>query len=393
MRHLTASPGQTALLTLGVAAGVFIFVFMSALIGGLADLLVARTIGNIAHVSVEPAERQPDALAPGTPGLLLAQQRAALRREQMRTAAAFEPLIAGLPGVVAISPQITGNAFAVVGQATAPVGVTGVEPDRVNAIAEIGARLVAGSTALTGGSVLIGSRLAADLGLRPGQALRLRTDAGAERVVQVGGVFEIGVDALDRRSVFVSLSMARTLFAQTQGVSRIEVKLADPDDAPALAAEIAARTGLRATPWTEGNAQLLEGLRAQANTGTVIKGFALVTIVIGVASALMLSTYRRRPEIGIMRTMGASRRFVVAVFVAQGALIGLAGALVGAGAGYLALSTFPPPGAVSAGGLPIDVGQGGYGAAIALTVVASVLAAILPARAAARTDPAEAIGS
>src|SRR5690606_24551209 len=116
--------------------------------------------------------------------------------------------------------------------------------------------------------------------------------------------FELGVDALDSRSAFVSLSTARTLFELPQGISRIEIKLIDLNQANDIAARIAAETGLKATPWTEGNASLLDGLRAQGSSGDLIKAFALITIIIGVASALLLSTYRRRSEIGIMRAMG-----------------------------------------------------------------------------------------
>ena len=126
-----------------------------------------------------------------------------------------------------------------------------------------------------------------------------------------------------------------------QGVSRIEIKLSDLYAADATAARIKAMTGLPATSWTENAQQLLEALKAQAQTGCILKSFALITIVIGVASALLLSTYRRRPEIGIMRAMGAPRCFVVFVFVMQGAMIGLVGGLIGAGIGYAVLLAFP----------------------------------------------------
>ena len=159
-----------------------------------------------------------------------------------------------------------------------------------------------------------------------------------------------------------------------------------------MARQIAASTGLDATPWTEANQQLLDGLTAQRRSGDLIKGFALVTIVIGVASALLLSTYRRRSEIGIMRAMGASRRFVVLVFVAQGALIGILGGVIGAGLGYLALSPFPLPELASAGGFPIDIRQGAYDSAILLTTLGAILASIWPARSAARVDPVMVIG-
>ncbi len=139
-------------------------------------------------------------------------------------------------------------------------------------------------------------------------------------------------------------------------------------------------------------AQLLEALSAQAQTGYFLKTFAMITIIIGVASALLLSTYRRRPEIGIMRAMGASRRFVVGVFVLQGGLVGLLGGVSGAALGYLALLPFPSRENWRPGILPIDIHEGSYGLAIALTVLGAVLASILPARSAARVDPVSAIG-
>jgi lipoprotein-releasing system permease protein len=175
-------------------------------------------------------------------------------------------------------------------------------------------------------------------------------------------------------------------------VTRIEIKLDDLNAADGTAQRIRALTGLDAVPWTDGAEQLMEALSAQAQTGYVLKAFALITIVIGVASALLLSTYRRRPEIGIMRAMGAGRGFVVFVFVTQGALVGLLGGITGAALGYLALLPFPGRDEFRPGTLPMDITQGSYGLAVALTVLGAVLASILPARAAARVDPVTAIG-
>jgi lipoprotein-releasing system permease protein len=392
LRYLTATKAQTGLLIAGVAVGVFVFIFMSALIGGLAVFLVQRTVGDIAHVTVEAPSRDPVSLLPHEPNILVVEQRATAQRNQLRTAGAFLPLISAMPEVTATSQQIIGNGFIVRGQATAPVSVTGVEDNKVSAIADIESNLVAGETLLTNSTVIVGRTLADDLGLTVGQVVRIRSERDVERPLVVGGIFELGVEGLDARAAFVSLATARTLFDLPQGISRIEIKLADLNQADAMAARIAAETGLETSPWTEGNAQLLDGLRAQANSGNLIKAFALITIVIGVASALLLSTYRRRSEIGIMRAMGATRGFVVIVFVLQGALIGIIGGLVGAGLGYLALSPFPLPELAPPGGLPIDVRQGSYGLAIALTAIGAILAAILPARSAARVDPVTVIG-
>ncbi|MBN9309182.1 MAG: ABC transporter permease [Devosia sp.] len=387
-RYLTANKSQTALLISGVAVGVFVFVFMSALIGGLAVLLVQRTVGNISHITIEAPDADADAIAVDSHiRQLLVRQRSSAQRTLLRSADAFVPLIEAMSEVKAISPQVVGNGFMLRGERRAAVSVTGVEPDKVTAIADLGSRLTAGSTELTSSNIVLGQKLADDLGVRVGQVVRLRSDRGIERSFLVGGLFAVGVEALDGRAAFVSLSAARTLFEIPQGLSRIEVKLNDVYQADAIARRIAADTGLDATPWTANNAQLLDGLRAQASSGNLIKAFALITIVIGVASALSLSTYRRRPEIGIMRAMGASRGFVTLVFIVQGALIGLIGGLLGTGLGYAALAPFPPPELTGSAGLPIDVRQGAYGLALLLTVVAATLASILPSRSAARVEP------
>src|SRR5690606_20961062 len=124
-------------------------------------------------------------------------------------------------------------------------------------------------------TIVMGRKLAEELGVQLGQVVRLQSDRGIERSFMVGGLFAVGVDALDSRAAFVSLSAARTLFEPPQGLSRIEVKLVDLYGADEVAKHIAAGTGLDATAWTANNAQLLDGLRAQASSGNLIKAFAL----------------------------------------------------------------------------------------------------------------------
>jgi len=119
----------------------------------------------------------------------------------------------------------------------------------------------------------------------------------------------------------------------------------------------------------------------------------LVTIVVGIASVMSLSVVRRQSEIGIMRAMGAGQLFVISIFLIEGTLIGLIGALAGAGATALALMPLPSITQVARGGLPIDQAQGSFLLAIALTTLAGALASIQPALRAARIDPVEVIGS
>ncbi|GGY37784.1 ABC transporter permease [Parvularcula lutaonensis] len=391
-RHLGSAPGQTALLVAGVAAAVFIFIFMSALIGGLAELLVMRTLGNQADVTVAA----PD---PPLPVLVPVQGRHVLAARQASTSPslglaaprAWEATLAAFPGVQVVAPKLLGSGVLIRGEVTRPVTLSGLEPGRESAIIRFDRAMLAGTAALAAGEVLIGEKLARDLGLSVGRAVTFRADNGNSVTLTVSGIFRLGLGQLDEAAAFVPMSTAQAVLERPGRVSVIELKLDDLYAAPAVAARIAASTGLDVTPWTETNAQLFEALRAQGNTGLILKVFAMITVVIGIASALMLTTFRRRGEIGIMRAFGATRRFILYVFVLEGALIGLAGGLAGALLAAAALSPFPPIEEVQTGQLPVDLGQGSIGLAIWLTTLGATLAALLPARAAARLDPVEAI--
>jgi len=392
IRHLFSHPAQTVLLMSGVALGVSVFIFMSALIGGLATLLTLRTVGNIPHVVLEQPDRDPAVLLSRV-GALVVLQKDLSRRNQISIWQPAIPIAEQTSGVTFVSPQIRGAAFVERGQAVASVGVIGVMPGKLSGIADIDAAIVEGSSNLLADGLLIGSRLAKDLGLRVGQIVRLTSDRGRARSLHIGGIFTLGVASADRQAVYMNFSTARALFDLPTGISRIEIKVQPPIDAPRIAAQLRSTTALKATAWTEENTQLFEGLAAQGRTGTIIKIFALVTIMVGIASAMSLSVIRRQSEIGIMRAMGARKIFVVSIFVLEGTLIGLIGALAGAGVTWLALTPLPPVAEVTRGGLPIDQAQGGFLLAITLTTLAGALASIQPALRASRIDPVEVIGS
>ncbi|WP_417260516.1 ABC transporter permease [Celeribacter sp.] len=393
LRYLTSNLAQTGLLVFGVAVAVFIFIFMSALIGGLADLMVNRTLGSLAHVTVAAEDPDLPLLDTDTQAtVLLARQKSTRAETGIIDAAPFLSVINTLPSVVASSVQIKGAGVLVRGERVRQVSVTGLAPKDVTAIIPFETYLQRGTLELSGDGLLIGATLAADMNLSIDSPVTLRTNAGVTTTLRVTGIFFTGAGQVDSASAYINIGTARSLFNIPNAVSRIELKLTDLYDADRVAKRIEDMTGLDAEPWTEAAEQLYEGLKAQSNTGLILKSFALVTIVIGVASSLMLSTYRRRPEIGIMRAMGASQGFILFVFVMQGSMIGLLGGVFGSVLGLAVLTPLTPDDIAKAGQLPIDVAQGSIGLAIVLTAIGATLAALLPARAASRIDPVEAIG-
>ncbi len=396
LRYLWSSRLQTGLILSGVGVGIVAYTFMAALINGLAVSLTDDVIGNIAHVTLEPAERRPQRVGswPDTE-VLWAEQRAAEIRPKIE---GWRPLLAdleALPEVTAVAPQVEGNGFFQRGSKVLPVGINGLVAGRESEIVDLASGLLEGDLRLGPGDVLIGVGLADELGVGIGQRLRIESERDRERSLRISGIFDVGSSNVNSRLVFVDLRTAQSLLELEGAVTGIALKIRDIYSAPALARRLGASTGLLAKDWIGENERLQQALRAQGTTGDLIKLFSLLTIVIGVASVLLLAAVRRRQEIGIMRGMGISRGSVRQIFQLQGFFIGLLGSSAGALGGWLfcqallALTTRPDGSAA----LPVDPALGEYGTAILLATTASTLSAILPARAAARVDPLEVIQS
>ena len=391
LRYLLSNRLQSALLIGGVAIAVTVFTFNAALINGLAEFQIDRVVGSSAHVTIEPATPRP-AVAPAAAGVvrLVATQPALQRREQIKEWRSVERIIDTLPGVTGVSYNIVGTGLVTRGEQTLPVSLKGVEPARLAAIAPINANIVEGEARLGLNDVLIGRKLANDLGIGVGQPIFITSNQGRERTLTVRGLYATGVESLDARLAYVNLDTARVMFDLPEGLTEIEIKLANIYAARAVARQLADTTGLEATAWMDKNQRLREALEGQGNSGQIIKMFTLITIVVGVASALLLTTFRRRPEIGIMRSFGISQRFVLSVFMLQGALIGIIGSLVGCFLGW-GFSTLLAGAGEGGRRLPVDPNLGQYDVALLLAAAASIAAALWPARAASRIDPVEAI--
>ncbi len=408
IRYLLSTKLQSSLLVLGVAVGVVVFTFIAALINGLGIRLTDNVVGNIAHITLEAPERAPATFMASPHGrALMAVQPGNDLRAEIRTYRQAVSLASGLAGVIAAVPEVVGNATLVRGEKDLSVAVTGILPRDASAIARLDQSLVRGRVDLGPGDILIGNQLAKDLGVEVGDRIVLRpgrlnaretTSKGkvsSDLIVTLRGIFNLGAQAVDARTAFMELGVARKTFGIADGVTQVEIKLVDPWQAPLLAKRLERATQLKVSHWLERNARLQEGLRSQQSSGTLIKFFSLLTIVIGVASALLLAVLRRRSEIGILRSFGIRRRSIVTAFVLQGILVGATGASLGAGVGYafcklLFTLTLKPNGLPS---IPVDPAQGEYLSAVLFAVAASGIAALLPARSAANIDPLQAIQS
>jgi lipoprotein-releasing system permease protein len=204
----------------------------------------------------------------------------------------------------------------------------------------------------------------------------------------------LGVRDLNRRTVYVAFRTAQTLLSLPGGASQIDLKVDDLFGAEAIARGLEARTGLTVESWMRTNEQLLAAINAQnVSTGT-IRTFVALIVAVGIASVLVVWVVQKRREIGILRAMGASRGSVQRVFLLQGAMVAVAGSVLGSALGSGMTAAFTRI-VRNADGTPlfdaIAVPGWLYASAVGGAIVGGIVAAMLPARAAAKLDPAQAI--
>ncbi len=389
VKFLREGKAQSTLILVGIAVGVAVIVFLTALITGLQDNIIQRTLGTQAHIKVEPPDERNRVLraAPGSVQLLLETKRAQ-RLRSINNWQQVRDVLDAFPRVTAVSPLISGPAFARRGEALQSTALIGIDAARYQRIVPIQDDIVAGVFRIGAGDAVIGRQLATDLGMGVGDKLRLDGGQGREAVVNIAGIFELGVREIDARYVYLDMKQAQTLLDLPGAATLIDLRVDDIFEAQAIAGRIARLTGLKAESWMDTNTQLLNALRSQSLSTRMIGLFVALSVALGIASVLSVSVVQRTREIGILRAMGTRQSQMLRVFLIQGALFGLGGSLLGGVAGYALLGAFNTFGP-KLFYIPLDPWL--LAAATALATVTGILSAVLPARRAAALDPVEAI--
>lgn len=406
IRFMRQARMQTLLIISGVALGVSVIVFISALISGLQANLFQRTLDFQAQIVILPPKAVARALREpvfelrlesqlGSENRLLATiiQPRAQRLQAVDQWQKVRGQIQRMPTVTVVAPVVAGSALIVRGEVSNAVSITGIEPESYLRLIALGSKIIAGTVQLTGTDIIIGEQLAKDLGVWTGDKLNLQTASGGAATLTICGIFDFGSRGQNSRSVFVALRTAQSLLNLTGGVTSLEVNLTEPFRAERMAQLIQSQTGLKAESWISSNAQFFSALSAQSMSNTIIRFFVGLTAALGIASVLVVSVVQKSKVIGILRATGTSRRQILRLFLLQGALMGLAGSLLGAAVGWLFLNAWRGI-AVNADGTPIFVIDFDpmlfVYAAVGATMVGT-LAALFPALQAARLDPAVAI--
>jgi lipoprotein-releasing system permease protein len=380
---------QTFMITIGVAVGVAVIVFVTALIQGLQANVIDRTLGTQAHIRLlMPDQDNIRAPLQSQTIELIQEDKRAQRLRSIDNWQGLLPALDARSELTAVSPLVSGPALAQRGEAVESIALVGVDLERYTKIIPLADYIVAGQLRLGADDALIGTLLADDLGVRAGSKIRLDTGQQNGRVVNVVGIFELGVRELDERYVYMDLKQAQPLLDLIGGVTVIDLKVANIFTAEGIAQRIGRMTGLRAESWMATNAQLMNALSAQSLSTNMISFFVGISVALGIASVLSVTVVQRTREIGILRATGAKQGQILRVFLMQGALFGLIGSIFGIVASYALVwifNTFGP------GLFYIPIPPVLVVLAVTTASLTGIVAAVIPARRAARLDPVVAI--
>ena len=380
--------------TIGVAVGVMALIIALALMTGLQGELRAKLLGAVAHIYLSKDAGFADYRA----------DVAALRK---------------VPGVVGAGPAILGKALVSTARADAFITVKGIDPAlevdvtdiqgamRKGRIQDLVPRTDADGVEGRPG-ILLGQDLAGQLGVSVGDTVTLLTPQGTlsplgvlprSVLVRVAGIYALGLLEFDTAYGLVSLDFGERLLSRAEP-DLIQIRVADLYEAPAIAESIE-RTlgaGYRARDWASMNQSLFSALWLEKMGISIAVALIIIVGALNIISSLILMVMQKSRDIAILKTMGASARSVMMIFIAQGTAIGIVGTTIG-GVGGLVLCWILDHYQVVH--IPIDVYQVSYIPFIVLpldflivvagAVLICFLSTIYPSRQASRLDPVQAL--
>jgi len=382
---------QTLFILTGIAIGVGVIVFMSALLSSLQANLIKRVLTSQAHIQILPPDEIVRPQRFSGPGVIVAAtlERPAQRLLSIDQWQTIQKQLLLRPDVTNVSPTVSAAALAVRGSSTRSISMNGIVPDVYFKIVNLPGYIVKGSATLTSQDILIGTQLATDLGATVGDKINVTAASGASPALTITGIFDLGNKGANARTTYVSFRTAQALSNLVGGANTLDITVNDVYAADLIAQDIQASIGIEVDSWIKTNAQFFTAVNAQKLSSTIIRLFVGLSVAFGIASVLVVSVIQRSKDIGILRATGASQNQILRIFLLQGGLLGFMGAIVGSILGGIAIMVFQATSRQADGTelfpLVLDVSLFFY--AVGLAVLTGIVAAAVPAIRAAKLDP------
>lgn len=325
-------------------------------------------------------------------------------------------------GVLAAAPSIYGQVMVTSGSRVSGVVVRGIDPDRVNGVVDIqrfikegslqglkrpGMLEVEGRTVSLPG-VILGARLAGQLGVMVGDPIQVISPFGSPTVIGVipklrrfvvAGLFKSGMYEYDSTLVYMNLSDVQRFFELGDAVSNIEIRVQDVYQAQEVAKRIQQKLGFPylVEDWTRLWPGVFDALQWERRVYILVLLLMVLIAAFNIISTLIMVVMEKRRDIAILQSMGATRRSIRRIFLIKGCVIGMVGTLLGTLFGYVIClllkryQFFEIPDVFLVSKVPVSMSIAYFALVALASFLICLLASIYPARKAAKLDPVEII--
>lgn len=306
----------------GIALGVAALIIVLSVMNGFQAELRNRILGVASHIEITENNNQ------------LSQWPALASQVEAQA------------NVQASAPYVMAQGMLSYGQAVQGALVRGVLPSEEDKVADLGKNMKAGQlTDLHAGeyNIILGADLAYALGVSIGDKVVLMAPQGqftptgvVPRIKQfkVVGLFQIGMYEYDAGLALIHIDDAAKLYRMGDKVSGLRLKIHDLFDAPAMSAKLGDALmplgGYYITDWTQQHANFFKAIQLEKRVMFIILTLIVAVAAFNIVSTLVMAVTDKRADIAIMRTLGASPRSIMQIFIIQGALIGIIGTFFGA---------------------------------------------------------------
>ena len=304
---------------IGIMLGVATLIIVMAVMNGFRTELISRILGINGHMIVQPVD---------TP---------------FNDYPALTDRLAAVPGIKLALPLVEGQTLAS-GQGGAGTGalVRGIRPEDLDKVKTVSSNIKSGDLVgfAAGQGVLIGTRMAEQLGLQAGDNITLISPEGditpmgvnpRVKSYKVSGIFEIGMSEYDATIIYMPLEEAQLYFNAEGLVQSIELFVDNPDDIDNMRPKVEAAAGrqIAITDWRQRNQTFFSALEVERNVMFMILTLIVLVAALNIISGLIMLVKDKGSDIAILRTMGASSGAIMRIFFMTGAAIGVVGTLAG----------------------------------------------------------------
>lgn len=399
-KHLIARKRQSFVSMLGIILGVAFFLAISSIMRGSENDFIKRLIDNTPHITISDEYRvprsQPLSQLYSGGAIEIRNVKPLPESRGIRGHVRILNQLRKIEGVIA-SPVLTGEAL--VSFAGRDLGITlyGMLPEEIKKVTTISDYMLEGKIEdliSNPDGIIIGKELATKLSIDKGDNINVSSSIGQIRTFKILGIFRTGRASFDERQTFVNIKRVQALFDKSNRINNIIVKLKAPYQARNVASQIENQYGFKSISWQEASEDLMSTLAIRNMIMYTVVSAVLIVAAFGIYNIISTVVLEKQREIAILKSIGFHSRDIEYIFLIQGVIIGSLGNLIGLPIGMLlikALSTltFKPPGVTTSINMPVDWGMVQFVIAISFALLASILAAVLPARKAASVRPVQ----